>query len=974
MGSFEKLPTFFNNSIYSLQKKFLIWEISMLKIINKIIFTIVFSVFVFNSFLFSGTGGKISGTVKSAKDGSPIIGTNVIVVGESMGAASDANGYFSILNIPPGTYEIMVSTIGYKTIRMKNIRVTVDETTTINFQMETSVLKGEEVVVIAKRPLVKKDLTSSKVTISDKDLELAPVESFKDILSTKAGVTEGTDGSLHIRGGRASEVQYMIDGIPVSSDVGLSLSKNVISELTLISGTFNAEYGKAMSGIVNIATKEGAEHYEGNLSYQLGDMYSNHTDVFTDVDEFDPLTFTRLDFDVSGPVPIIPKSSFFITGTYTGSDGWLYGFKEHNTMDMYSFVGDDWNILMTGDSSRVAMNTNTSRKMMAKFSIKPFDKTKIVYQFNGNDGEWQNYVHRWKYNPDGRYNHESRNYLHALHFTQTVSEKTYFTLKFSYKDHYAEDYLHKIKPYTFNEDLDGDGRIDTLSYSSGFSEDLNNNGILDTALTIDWDFIKKYGAFIPNDTWYTVSINDSTEIDIPNYVSNVSKSDVPAYHFYYGGQQMEYDITDYQTYTAKFDLTSQLSKSHQIRTGAEYNYYNRHIINSTIEMSSRTQWLPYIASSEYAGHDDYTNNPYDFSAYLQDKMEYEDIIIQAGLRYDYFNANDYDFTNEIHPQGSDTLRVKAKQQISPRLGVSFPITDQGFIHFSYGHFFQMPEFSYLYRNPELKKSTEITIFGNPDLNAQKTVMYELGLQQQLSSTTAFDLTVYYRDIINWLSSEYNFIDNTFRYTKYITQDYGNIRGVAVSFTQRSRQGLALNLDYTFQIAEGNASSPDAAYYDNLNNVESEKHPVPLDWDVRHSLNATITVNASNNLGMSLINRFSTGKPYTPNIQGMRSAEENSDSRPFLFTTDFRVYKNVMFGKQRIGISLKIYNLFDRKNQRYVFSDTGSSGYTLIPTYAGQSLAEHSGVSGLHTLDEYLYSPTNYSNPRQILVQISWHFQ
>jgi outer membrane cobalamin receptor len=125
----------------------------------------------------------------------------------------------------------------------------------------------------------------------------------------------------------------------------------------------------------------------------------------------------------------------------------------------------------------------------------------------------------------------------------------------------------------------------------------------------------------------------------------------------------------------------------------------------------------------------------------------------------------------------------------------------------------MPGFSYLYRNPELKKSTGITMFGNPDLNAQKTVMYELGLQQQLSSTTAFDLTVYYRDIINWLSSEYNFIDNTFRYTKYITQDYGNIRGVAVSFTQRSRQGLALNLDYTFQIAEGNASAPDAAYYE-----------------------------------------------------------------------------------------------------------------------------------------------------------------
>ncbi len=913
--------------------------------------------------LFGGTTGKISGTVTEASSGAPLMGANVLLVDEMQGAATDKEGYFNIINISPGTYQLKISMMGYKTIVMKNIIVNSDHTTKVNAKMEVASIQGQEVVVVAKKPLVKADLTSSKKTITSDQIENLPAEDPKDILTTQAGVTTGADGQIHVRGGRSTEVTYMMDGIPISDDMGLSLSNDVISEITLISGTFNAEYGKAMSGVVSIATKEGSENFEGKISSQIGDMYSKNTDVFYNIDDYSPLTFERYDANFSGPIPILPKGSFFITGTIKSSDGWLYGKREHTTYDRYNFIGDDWEIEMSGDGKDVAMNTNNSQKVMANFSFMPLENSKFRYQFLGNLGEWKNYDHVWKYNPDGTYTNESQDFLHAVHLTHTVSNKTFFTLKGSYKKHHAETYVHKLDmPYKWNEDINGNGTVDTLGFG-GFTEDLNNNGQLDN-LSIDWDFIRKYGAFLPNGGE-----------DNPLYVNNQSRADVPSYHFVYGGQKTGYYVSDYDTWTAKFDLTSQITKIHLIKTGFEFNAYKRRNIDAAIEMSDRTMWQPYIQSNQTAGYNDYTKEPIDFSAFIQDKIEIEDIIIQAGLRYDYFDANDYDFTDNINPAGSDTAKVDPKSQVSPRLGVSFPITERGFIHFSYGHFFQMPSFTHLYRNPSLKKGAGLTRFGNPDLDAQKTVMYELGLQQQLSSINSIDVTIFYRDIINWLSAEYNFIDQWFRYTRYTTRDYGNIRGITFSYTQRSGQAFTLNLDYTYQLAEGNASSPDAQYYDNqsIPPVESEKYVIPLDWDIRHSINAKVSITPTNDMGISMINRFETGRPYTPRVQGQRNAQENSGRKPYHFTTDLNMYKYFKIGNSTLKFVVKVYNLFDRKNENYVHDDTGRANSSLVPTYAGKNVMEHQDNPAVHSLDEYLYRPTYYSNPRQILLGVSYNF-
>ncbi len=925
--------------------------------------------------LVASSGGKISGRITNKTTGEALIGVNIIVVDKEWGAASDVDGYYNILNVSPGTYEIMISAIGYATTRMQNMMVFTDMTTVLDVALDPTVIKGEEVIVVAEQPLVKKDLTSSKSTVSQEELEIMPVETSSEVLSTQAGVTTDSDGALHVRGGRSSEVTYMVDGIPVSESIGTSVSTNIISEISLISGTFNAEYGKAMSGVVNITTKDPDREFVMNVKGQSGDMYSNHTDIFQYSNEYNPATFTRTDIDVSGPVPFLSKAGYFLTATMKNSEGWLYGTREHTTYDSYSMIGNNWNIMMTGDSARVAENPSYSLNTMAKLYYSLTDKSKLTYQLATGQGQWQSYSHSWKYNPDGRYHHENSRIFQALHYTASVTDKTYFTLNVSQSHRDAADYVHKINfPYKWNEDINGNGIIDQLgrnSDGSPFTEDLNGDGVLGID-NIDQDFIAQYGAFIPNPTAYT--IGDS--INVPYYVNPISRSDVPAYHFVYGGQEMGYYMSSNDQNTFKGDFTSQINRTNQIRTGFEYNRYTYSIDYMSIEMSNRTLWMPYISDISSSAHNRYTKHPEDFSAYIQDKIEVKDFIMNIGLRYDYFNANDYTFTDVNNPSGSDTLRASVKNQISPRLGLSFPITDQGFIHFSYGHFFQMPGFSYLYLNPTLKKTAGVSQFGNPDLDAQKTVMYELGFQQQFGTSTAIDVTMFYRDIINWLSSEYNFIDNVFRYTKYVTQDYGNVRGITLALTQRAGTGLTLNLDYTYQIAEGNSSSPDAAYYDNLQipPIESEKRVVPLSWDVRHSINANITLRPTKNTGLSVLSSYASGSPYTPSIQGQRNADENSDNKPGIFNTDIQAYTNFRPFGQNLRLAVKVYNLFDRLNERVVHTDTGRSGYSLVPTYAGDDLAQHQGEPGVHSLDEILTPPTYYSNPRQILVSLSWQFK
>ena len=243
-------------------------------------------VFLFlQQFIFAGVGGKISGTVTSEDQG-VLVGVNVVIDGTHMGTATDEKGEFFILNVPPGTYSVKFMMIGYKIAVHQDVQVVSDFTTKVNAALELSTLDArEEVYVVATRPLIQRDATATIRVIGADDIISMPVDNINDILATQAGFTTDESGDIHVRGGRTKEILYMIDGVivrdPMEGDFSGTVNQNAIQEMTVISGTFNAEYGQAMSGIVNIVTKDGDYlRYSGNISLSQGGYNSGHTDIF----------------------------------------------------------------------------------------------------------------------------------------------------------------------------------------------------------------------------------------------------------------------------------------------------------------------------------------------------------------------------------------------------------------------------------------------------------------------------------------------------------------------------------------------------------------------------------------------------------------------------------------------------------------------------------------------------------------------
>ena len=250
------------------------------------------------SFTQAGTTGKLAGKVTIKDSGEPMIGANVIINDTNLGAATDADGNYYILQVPPGTYSVRFTMIGYQDLIMNNVRIQVDLTTTINASLSESVIGMNEVVVQAERPMIQTDVTYSQANISSEEVEMLPVEEFEDVIALQAGVVS-SNGEIHVRGGRGGEIAYMVDGItvtdPFNSGVSVEIENNAIQELQFISGTFNAEYGQAMSGIVNIVTKDGDySRYMGSVSYSSGSYVSADGDLFPQIGNFNPVSYTHL--------------------------------------------------------------------------------------------------------------------------------------------------------------------------------------------------------------------------------------------------------------------------------------------------------------------------------------------------------------------------------------------------------------------------------------------------------------------------------------------------------------------------------------------------------------------------------------------------------------------------------------------------------------------------------------------------------
>jgi len=348
--------------------------------------------------LFSGTTGLLKGIIIDKKTNEPLIGVNVMLVGTKLGAASDIEGKFVIYHIPAGLYEVKATMIGYQTHVVKNVRIIMDIKTELSIEMvEQAVEIDGEVIVTAERPLIQKDVTGTMHSVGAGKIDELPVDSYRDVISMQPGVTS----DLHIRGGRTSEVLYLIDGLPIQESMqggaGSEIPQASIAEMTIQTGGFNAEYGNAMSGIINIVTKNGSESHE---------IWTRVIDDRIGVEKTNKKNEWEL--LLSGPI-YRKKIGYFLSSNIIVSDTrW-------------------WQDLRKYFDSPMEKNLN----LMAKLNFNITDNVKLVTQAIFSDWDIKQYEYRWRYNLNGLPPKSKRSLRLSSTFTHTLSSRVFYSLNFS---------------------------------------------------------------------------------------------------------------------------------------------------------------------------------------------------------------------------------------------------------------------------------------------------------------------------------------------------------------------------------------------------------------------------------------------------------------------------------------------------------------------------------------------------------------
>jgi len=806
------------------------------------------------SFLFGGTTGKISGTALDQATKEPLLGASVQIVGTPLGAASGPDGSFIILNVPPGTYTVRVSSLGYEAKLVEQVRIAADQTTTLNVALNPSNVELSEVIVAAEKPAIQKDVTSSMSVISAGDIENLPVASFTDLIGLQAGVV-GNGSELHIRGGRSNEVAYMVDGAyvddPLLGGLATQINNDAIQEMSMLSGTFNAEYGNAMSGVVNIVTREGGEKFGGKVEMRTSEF---------GVDSYSKFHEMRFSATLSGPV--IEDLSFFLTA-------------ENDRRGSYLPFG-----------------YNNSQTMFTKLSYTGIPTTKVTISNRGSLGERKRYSHAFKYIPELYTRSRTDSYQSLLSVTHTLADNFFYDVRISY----------------FNQ-----------------------------------------GTFSGFDTDTSKYIAESDE-----QVITTMENGLPHYDFY--SYATPNSLTDSRTANlgAKTDAVWQIGKNNEVKFGWEYKGHRLRLLS--IAGIKRPIQLQYI--------DNYvTENPFEISAYVQDKLEFPYLVINLGLRYDYMNAN-VDFRQDPLDPNS-VVKVKSRQQLSPRIGIAHPISDKTKLHFAYGHFFQNPDYRFMFENKDFKLTVREPVFGQPSLDAQRTVAYEVGVTHQFSEAIIMSTTAYYKDISGLIGTHYypayEVPGRYSAFTLYINEDYANVKGFEVNLDLRLDQRLSGGLTYTYSVAKGNASTEE----ENVGVPVKSTQLTYLDFDKTHIFNASATYSIPSddpsflsNMDITVLVQASSGFPYTPGGRDVGFVVSNSLRMPSTFSLDAEIGKDFVL---QDGLILRVFteimNLTNQRNVVDVYSDTGDPEVTFVGNLSR----------------EYQRDPSNYGPPRNVRIGASIKF-
>jgi outer membrane receptor protein involved in Fe transport len=927
----------------------------------------------------AGTTGKIAGRVTDKNTGEGLLGANIWISGTQTGTSTDEEGYYTIINIDPGAYKVVVRYIGYELINFENIVVSADRTTRLNIALLPTVLSLGEVVVQGERPAIENDRTFTAAVVNAKVIEEMPVTEVKEVIQLQAGVIEGAGGELHFRGGRSREVGYVIDGIPVSNafsqggGMNVQVENSMIKEIEVISGTFNAEYGAAQSGIVNIVTKNNESQMNGFLRVYSGEWLSQKNNIFLGIDNFNPLATRDLQFALSGPI-IKDKLGFNTTVRYNQSESYLWYERRYQPLDGWKidayqrwygehfaeqfvqtgriFIPDS---LKTGDGSQGPLSQSTDLSFSGKLSYNPWNSLKLSYQTFISLNEATGGDASRRYQPDATPKSESLSHHHFITFRHTPTPNFFYNLRLSYQYNTSNSYWRKDNKVA---EFPGDDGIQPIgSSASDFS--LGNTAGFYTGKSgknyrqqylVNGDFNWQIGRYNFLKAGFEVK-----QHSINTYSSGlVSTEEWQNAHYTTGIRGDTLSWPDYWETMVQYWDTLSIAKYRAVRP------------------------------DEVTRFRDYTIEPLEFAAYVQDKIELGELIMNLGVRLDLFQPNENITISqrvESYLLGApENLKPAPVQyQFSPRFGLSYPISATGAFHVAYGHFFQMPGFEKIYSIP-LKVLTPLQLngmtLGDAGIKAERTIAYEIGLQQALTYGLALDVTAYFKDIRNLLGIERIITVDGIGYNRYINRDYGHVKGLMLGLRKDGPGLITGALSYTLQVARGSASNPEF-----LQLIETavrvggqpiqfvERQILRLDWDQNHTVNAMVNFAKTDNWSFSILGTIGTGSPFSPSFIERFDIPEreytNSENKPFRWNVDLKAKKYLKLGDRRYVVFLKVDNVFDHLNENYVYAGSGKAKYNPRLPLELKLEQEALAQEGHFTLTEIDNRPEWYTPPRKV---------
>jgi outer membrane receptor protein involved in Fe transport len=823
--------------------------------------------------ILAGTTGKIAGRVIDANTGDPLPGANIIIEETSTGAATDFEGYFSILNLKPGVYTVRVSMLGYSSYILENVRVHIDQTSRLEIKLSEKSINIDEVIVVAERKIIKADVSASITSISARDIEEQPITSVEGAVGLQAGVEAG----LVIRGGSADEALFLVDGFsmrdPRNNEPITNIALSGIEEISLERGGFNAEYGQVRSGILNIVTKDGqVDNWNGTITFRASPPSPKHFGI------------SPYDRNSMWLKPYLDPEVAFV-GTQNGT--WdQYTQKQYRVFDGWNEISRQ---LLQDDDPTNDLSPEAAQRLFEYQHRKKPVNDQYDYDIDLGFGGPVPFISKSLGNLRFYLTYKKTREMLLIPLTRDDYLENNFTLKFTSNlsqnlklslstiignsDNIANNsatpnfvrtpsqIITQLRAnvfarasYIFSDAYWSLSDINHLGLSSKLTHVLSANTFYD--LSIDY-FQREYN------TRPTYTRNSDAQFELfPGYFVNTApfgwSSDIgigigDGITF---SQSTARDNTKTSSLAVKVDLTSQVNNNNQVKSGFEFVYNNL-----DLEFGSYNPNFP--LTNTYVNE---VYNPIRAAFYLQDKIEFEGWIANIGFRLDYSNSqtdwvNIDPFSRSYFGAGfSENVEFESKPAegqltFSPRIGISHPITENSKLFFNYGHFKQLPSYDQLF---QLSRGSlnQVTTFGDPNLSVAKTVSYEIGYDHVIFDNYLIQLAGFYHDITDQLAeSRYESADASVVYTAANSNSYEDIRGLELTLKKSGGYWWRGFITYSYQVKSSGRFGTDIIYQDpteqrkfnnNTGNFAQSK-PIPQPW-----ANLVLTFFTPNDFGPDIL--------------------------------------------------------------------------------------------------------------------------